>query len=86
MKRAFSCTLHTIIRGSLFGGIDSITLFLMNLFHGNIFFFLFPFFNFVVFVFTRRSTGGGGHGPLVSLPLSYESGRILVSQAKQREN
>ena len=50
MKLAFSCTLDTIIRDSLCTGINQFPtlflffiLFLMNLFQGNIFLFLFPF-------------------------------------------
>ena len=50
LKLAFSCTLDTIIRGSLCTGIDqfpysfsSFVLFLMNLFQGNIFSFSFSF-------------------------------------------
>ena len=56
-------------------------LFLMNLFQGNIFLFL-SFF----FCFTRRSMGGGGgHGPLVHLCYSSNSGAAKICQRGQSE-
>ena len=50
-------------------------LFLMNLFQGNSFLFLFPFsyFLFFFFFFTRRSTGGGGGAWPPGAPPSYAS-------------
>ena len=84
MKTAFSCTLNTIIRGSLCIYIlapipysfSFFILFLMNLFQGNIFPFLFPFsfffpFFFFFFLLADQQGGGGGMAPLC--PPSYAS-------------
>ena len=68
MKTAFSCTLNTIIRGSLCTGTNSLLFFffhsfpIMNLFQGNIFLFLFPFSFFFFFFFYSPINRGG---PLV---------------------
>ena len=87
LKTAFSCTLDTIIRGSLCSGIDQFPtlvlffiLFLMNLFQGNIF--LFPFF---FLLFYSPINGGGGHGPLVHLSYSSNSGAAKICQRGQCE-
>ena len=77
--------IRSFIRGSLCSGIDQFLyscsffiLFLLNLFQGNIFIFL-SFF----FCFTRRSMGGG-HGPLVHLSYSSNSGAAKICQRGQR--
>ena len=86
MKTTFSCTIDIIIRGSLCSGIvqfltlcPPFILFVMNFFQGNIFlflFFIFPFF--FSFLFLLANQGGGGHGPLVHLSYSSNSGAARI--------
>ena len=83
LKTAFSCTLDTIIRGSLCSGIDQFPtlvlfciLFLMNLFQGKIF--LFPFF-LLLFYSPINGGGGGGMAPLciLAIPVTVVQPRFV---------
>ena len=61
MKTAFSCTLNTIIRGSLCTGIDQFPILFFPFFCFNylfIYLFIYLLLIFFFFFFTRRSTGG----------------------------
>ena len=81
MKTTFSCTLKSIIRGSLCSGIDQFPFFHINLSQGNIFSFFFSFFRpppqFFSFFWSSVRQGGGGGGcslPPAPLPL----GTLLI--------
>ena len=84
MKTAFSCTLNTIIRGSLCTGTNSLLFFFFHSFpnefvSGEQFPFSLSFFLFFIFIFLfyflLADQQGGGHGPLVPPPPSYASDR-----------
>ena len=75
MKTAFSCTLNTIIRGSLCTGTNSLLFFFFHSFPNE---FVsgehFPFsLSFFLFFFTRRSTGGPWPPCAPPPPPSYAS-------------
>ena len=87
LKTAFSCTLDTCIRGTCSGIEQFPTLFIFYYFPNEFVsgkHFPFPFLSSFVLL-SNQWGGGGGHGPLVHLSYSSNSGAAKICQRGQSE-